>query len=275
MNTPDDESADELNRAYRSASDQDAGRPGAATRSAILAEARAATLRRTPAANDSRYAWRAIAGVAVLGVAVLLWRQADRSITPELTVVTSRPTVSSPEPASGRAAPASSPPPLAREQPTAAQETIADTAAAGDDADVRLDAITAPMEGERKEAPSRELASARAAASPPVMQGTSSQERDKSEAAAGAVRQAETGHQELLQREFPDVWNGIAPPRTVWLVIDARGQVVRKGILTGADTLKSIQPPGEWDVALVITASGSSLQLAVIRINTNAGSTRR
>ncbi len=86
MTTPKDESEDEVARAYRQASKEEAGSPAAATRDAILAAARAAALRRKPAANDSRYVWRAAAGIAVLGVALLLWRQADRHVAPDLTV---------------------------------------------------------------------------------------------------------------------------------------------------------------------------------------------
>jgi hypothetical protein len=70
---------DTLTAAYRRASEADAGRPAAATRQAILAQAAAmaAVRRRAPAANDARYWPRMVAGIAVLGVGVLLWKQTD------------------------------------------------------------------------------------------------------------------------------------------------------------------------------------------------------
>ncbi len=77
MSTADDE-ADEVLAAYRRASVADAGRPSAKTRDAILAEARAVAGRRAPAANDSRFSWRMAAGLAVVGLALLVWRQLPR-----------------------------------------------------------------------------------------------------------------------------------------------------------------------------------------------------
>ena len=74
------EDNDPLLRDYRRASADEAGRPGEATRLAILAEARAAARRRQPAANDSRYVLRAMAGVAAIGVALLVWRQMDHRL---------------------------------------------------------------------------------------------------------------------------------------------------------------------------------------------------
>lgn len=78
-----------LDAAYQRASQSEAGRPAASTRAAILEEAAAAARRRAPAANDSRYLWRAVAGLAVIGVAVLVWRQTDVRMpgeAPQMTV---------------------------------------------------------------------------------------------------------------------------------------------------------------------------------------------
>jgi hypothetical protein len=77
MNTDDDDRDDRLLEVYRRASDAQAGRPDESTRKAILEGARAVARGRQPAANDSRYFWSAVAGVAVLGLAISLWRQAD------------------------------------------------------------------------------------------------------------------------------------------------------------------------------------------------------
>lgn len=84
---------EELDAAYRQASNAEAGRPAAYTRAAILAEAEAAARRRTPAANEPRYFWRAVAGLAVMGVAVLIWRQTDEPMpgdAPQVTAVEER-----------------------------------------------------------------------------------------------------------------------------------------------------------------------------------------
>ena len=88
---PQDEARDALTDAYRKASADDAGRPSAAVRNAILAEATAATRRRTPAANDSRYLWRGVAGVAVLGFALLLWQQVDHQMPGDAPAVVAVP----------------------------------------------------------------------------------------------------------------------------------------------------------------------------------------
>ena len=74
---------DELTDGYRRASAEQAGRPSAAARAAILAEARAqAAARAAPAAaNASRFVWRAAASVVIAGFGLLLWREVSR--TPE------------------------------------------------------------------------------------------------------------------------------------------------------------------------------------------------
>ncbi|MET0280205.1 MAG: hypothetical protein ABW278_03645 [Steroidobacteraceae bacterium] len=82
---PNDEH-DEVLEAYRKASAEKAGRPTAGMRRAILEEAAAAANRRRPAANDSRFMWRGIAGVAVLSVGIVLWRQVEHR-TPGATPV--------------------------------------------------------------------------------------------------------------------------------------------------------------------------------------------
>jgi hypothetical protein len=43
--------------------------------------------RRTPAANEPRYAWRLAAGVAVIGIGAMLWRQTDARMPGEQAVV--------------------------------------------------------------------------------------------------------------------------------------------------------------------------------------------
>lgn len=272
MTTPENP-RDELADAYRSASDVQAGSPAAATRAAILAEARAAARKRTPAANDSRYVWRAAAGIAVLGVAVILWQQTDRRLAPELATA--------PENTAAVQSPA------AATQP-AADVARSDAAGAGTAAEqrpttVRPAEITAKDE---KKVPSRaastsEEASAGLAASgvtaaqaPPQLARASADTAAPmpppgAAQAAGALRQ-NSDYQQLVQREFPDAWNGKEPPHIVWVVLDADGKVLRKGELSPGATVTADQPfesQRPWQMVKVVTASGSSLQLAVMRVD--------
>lgn len=71
------EEDDKLDALWRSATAADAERPAAQTRAAILAEAAAEARRRAPAANAPRYWMRLAAGVAVVGVGLMLWRQTE------------------------------------------------------------------------------------------------------------------------------------------------------------------------------------------------------
>lgn len=274
MNTPDDEPVDEVTSAYRRASEAEAGGPASSTRAAILAEARAAALRRTPAANQSLYAWRAVAGIAVIGVAVLLWRQADRSVTPELTVETRTAPVLDPDLAAksepvaeaGRSAAQADRTPEAPQLAAAPPRASADVAAVAES--------TAKVEREESKSAERERDESSAVANvPAAAPAATALQRARSDAApalaAGALRQAATDYQGLLQREFPEVWNAGTPPRTVWLVMNAEGSVASKGVLSDVDTLASVstQPSGAWTVVQVRTASGSSLQLAVMQVD--------
>lgn len=248
MNTPDDEPGDELTRAYRNTSDTQAGRPGAATRAAILAEARATALRRTPAANDSRYVWRAAAGIAVLGVAVLLWRQTDRKLSPDLTVANAE-------------RPAAESQAMTVESKTTAPPASAEIASRSEvtaDADV---VPAAPQANTDKVAmaPSARMEQEAVSAAAPEAR----ERADAPASASGALRRAAPDPQLLLQREFADVWNDVVAPRTAWLVTDAEGKAVRKGVASGADT----PPPGDWTYFEVKTASGRSMQLAVMQLD--------
>lgn len=80
------EQDDKLDALWRRASAEDAGRPAAKTRAAILAEAAAAARRREPAANAPRYWMRMVAGVAVVGIGLVLWRQTDVQLPGEKPV---------------------------------------------------------------------------------------------------------------------------------------------------------------------------------------------
>jgi len=253
MNTPGNQSEDDVTAAYRRTSDAEAGQPSPVTRATILAEARAASLRRTPAANDSRYVWRAAAGLAVIGVAVLLWRQVDRHVSTDLTVASNDRSDAAAE------APA---PQVGADTSVAAAESAAKV----ESEEARTGPAQREFESPRAEkAAGADLASVAAPAAPSL-------ERASADAApalaAGALRQGASDYQELMSREFPEIWKGDRVASIVWVVMDA-GKVARKGVLAGADTLATIESgsPGTWTMVEVKTASGSSLQLAVRNID--------
>jgi len=268
MNTPRDEPEDEVTGAYRRAGDTEAGRPSPATRAAILAEARAATLRRLPAANESRYAWRAVAGIAVISVAVLLWRQSERHVTPDLTVASSD--------RSDAAAEAPMPSQAGADSPAVSEMPAEAPAAKLEMEEARPAPESRAREDKRAEAAEGSGIASVAApvASAPAAPAAQSLERASADAgpalAAGALRQAASDHQGLLQREFPEIWSGDRIAGTVWVEMDVEGNVVRKGVLSGADTLASVATGAtgaDWTLAQVKTASGSSLQLAVRNVD--------
>ena len=75
---------DSLLQRYREANDIDTARPSPALRETVLARARAAAQsarapdRERPAANDAAWRWRALGGLAVLGLATLVVLEFDR-----------------------------------------------------------------------------------------------------------------------------------------------------------------------------------------------------
>lgn len=69
---------DDLLQRYREANEHDPTRPGPALRENVLAQARTAATQTRPAANDTAWRWRALGGLAVLGLATLGVLQFDR-----------------------------------------------------------------------------------------------------------------------------------------------------------------------------------------------------
>ncbi|HEV7633394.1 MAG TPA: hypothetical protein VGO41_10430 [Steroidobacteraceae bacterium] len=276
MNSDDDDIEDALTREYRRASADQAGRPDAATRAAILAEARAAALRRTPAANDSRLWWRAAASVAVVGVGVLLWRQVDRDVA---TLAPAAPVV------------------VQVETPGAGEAVSADAAA---DTDVAANA--AGQAQERARAPAQAPTPAQAPA--PAAGAARSQQRAESESAAQALvappsPSPQTGTlergaaavfdsasrslarkatrdataEEMLQTGFPAEYTSSSPPRALWVLQDAAGSVLRNGALGDNEEFAAMTSRlerdypgrriGPWRVTPVKNSQGVELQLGV------------
>ena len=133
---------DPLLQRYQEANALDTARPDAALREKVLAHARAAAeTHRTPgadkprAANDGAWRWRALGGLAVLGLATLVVLQFDRGTPDERDIALSpKPATSQTAPtptprAEMREAPPPSPPPLtAPVKPGAPQASNAESA---------------------------------------------------------------------------------------------------------------------------------------------------
>lgn len=233
MSTEDNEH-EELLRAYRRESQAQAGAPSEQTRRAILAGARAEALRRRPAANDSRYAWSAAAaGVAVLGIALLLWRQAD----PQL--------------------PRGAVPPVATQVPSA-EVAKAETRGAPEPETVR-DGQVAPAE---REASVTGPAVAARAPEPSLRPGNATDARISGEAVSedGAAPMDAAG--QVLHDRFPEAWASRSPPATVWIIEDAQGNPLRQGTLAMGEPLPSLPPAAMSPAARAATGVNAETQSA-------------
>lgn len=280
---------EELDAAYRRASAAQAGRPDARTRAAILAEAAAATRRRTPAANAPRYWMRAVAGIAVVGVALLVWRQVDyRPPGEDAAVVTvqamreesagaqSSAPVAANELQADLATPAPTQPFVAPQPPPDLQQGVPRQATSTEQAqlkaqqpaDVAADRQRAPAALESRDAVEEvavtgaRIATAPAPATPPPPAVTRSQLLPAFDPA------------ELLRRHFPAQYAGNTPHR-LWLVLDAAGEVVQQGELAPGESLAVLAPriaaalgdraPGPWQSHRLENATGQAVDLAIAR----------
>ena len=270
MNSDDDDIEDALTREYRRASADQAGRPDAATRAAILAEARAAALRRTPAANDSRLWWRAAASVAIVGVGVLLWRQVDRDVA---TLAPAAPVVVHVEtPGAGESVSAEA----AADTDVAANATGQVRERARAPAQTPAPAAGAARSQQRAESESATQA-LEAPPSPPPQTGAL--ERGAAavfdSASRSLVRKAtrDATAEELLQTGFPAEYASSSPPRALWVLQDAAGSVLRNGALSDNEEFAAMTPRleqdypgrriGPWRVTPVKNLRGVELQLGV------------
>ncbi len=287
---PQDEKPDALTAAYRKASAEEAGRPSAAVRNAILAEAAAASRRRAPAANDSRYLWRGVAGVAVLGFALLLWQQVDHQMPGDAPAVVAVPAefesskmeaaapstesvaVAQAEPPSQALAqsPASpqSPPPLPPAQRAAAADSVAANSTV---ADAAAD-VAAPIRAQEQ---LMEQESAPVAAGASMEQRARTLERNELARAASkmsATADAETDADALLRLHFPQQYQSNTPHR-LWLVQDGAGSVLRSGELRTDQSLDALRLEIErelggrllrpWRIRTLRNTQGQSIELAI------------
>jgi outer membrane biosynthesis protein TonB len=104
---------DELLKRYHEANEHDPARPGAALRENVLAQARASAGKHTApgagrpeAANEAAWRWRALGGLAVLGLAALVVLQFDRGTPDERELALGQPSTSPAAPQAKSPAPA-------------------------------------------------------------------------------------------------------------------------------------------------------------------------
>lgn len=285
----------ELDAAYRRASEDQAGRPAASTRAAILAEAEAAARRRTPAANDSRYLWRIAGAVAVVGIGVLIWRQTDVRLpgeAPELMVAaeTQRDAAegfapTAPDAQSGPV-PMQAPVPAPREAPVLREEEAsARSRMATADRDVGSSAaVTSDDRAVQKSTaatPAAADAELRRAAPPPAPPPAARTQMamESASAPASAATRATTslGTEEatrLLREHFPRQFESSELHR-LWIVRDGDGQVLHTGELQPSqewshaeEQLRGLQghTPGPWKTLQLRNAAGQLIELAVAEV---------
>ena len=293
---------DALMDAYRRASASDADRPSAATRAAILAEAAAAARRNAPAANEPRYWPRAVAGIAVLGIGLLLWRQTDyrlpddpaavvvaplerdtvagsesaplpenppepgRAAVEERaadsvraeTVVVNDPPLPQPFPAPAATSPPSPPPKVESSRSAIARNT--------DDEELEEISVT----GTRIQVPNDTRVEA-APAAPPQVGGAA---RAGADALAAVAPQA-LDSAALLRQHFPAQYQSDVP-HSLWLVLNAAGEVLQRGELATGQRLADLTPqltgafggraPGPWQVQNLRNARGQPIELGIARL---------
>lgn len=267
MSAPD---SDELLQAYRRASAAEAGAPPRALRDTILAEATAAARRRIPAANDSRFHWRAVAGVAVLGVAVLLWRQMDPRLSTTPREIVPAPTAAP--------APAAAPSPagaegVSREMPAA--EAAAPPANEPENR-VRVADSTAPPAPPPPPPSMAQISrddAARIEASRSDALARSAREFDSLASTEALSAMESSSAATLLRQHFPQQYASNNPPQALWLVQDETGNILHSGEANADDDLaaiaRTIEPAlagrrlGPWRTDTVPNAHGLPITISV------------
>jgi hypothetical protein len=289
MSNDDDQ---ELLNMYRSASTQDAGAPPAAVRKAVLAEAAAAPRRRQPAANDTKYIWRAVAGIGVMAVALLIWRES----APELSRTRAREsrTVETPRDTT-HVAPAAqtSAPSVATEQQTQPSQRRQEKAEANSVpmptspplsrpvqvAQARAPSPTPPpRDTERLDAVVQDAGAAAVAEQTPTLAAAPAAEAKQTQtdvaASVGRVARRPTPAQ-LYQFNFPDSNDASIDTSTAWLLLNNASEVIEKGRLLPTDNLEALRMRlidrhgvaiGAWQSTAGYDQQGRSFQIAIARI---------
>ncbi|MET0293114.1 MAG: hypothetical protein ABW136_12205 [Steroidobacteraceae bacterium] len=256
---------DPVDDAYRRASSADAGRPSAASRAAILAQARTVASQHREPANEPWFRRRSVTGlaasVAVLGLAAVLWRQTSRdpqiqaTFAPEVATTIERKVEAETEAAPARnAAPEVFPQQQQAREPERAPPPPAATAAQDFSEATAAEPRTRSFGG----APGAPAPAARASPSPPPPPAPPADLRT------------------IVQDAFPGLLQADRPPRAVWVLQDASGRTLRSGLVDdGAnygDLARRLQQEtptqriGAFDVGDVITDRGTRVQVGIARV---------
>jgi hypothetical protein len=276
---------------YRRASASDADRPSAATRAAILAEAAAAARRNAPAANESRFWLRAVAGIAVFGIGVLLWRQTDYR-TPDVAPVVGRVPVTQTLESIAKAEGAPSRGSAPKSESAAVEERSVDS--------VRTDTTAV-----NDQPPPQPFPASPASPSPPpmvessppqIVRNTADEELEETHITGTRIQQPNDERIDpafavpaaprvggpplldsttLLLRYFPAQYQSDAS-HSVWLVLNAAGDVLQSGELARGQRLADLAPqlgrtlgdrvPRPWQVQTLRNARGQPIELAIARV---------
>jgi hypothetical protein len=270
-----------LDAAWRRASAEDAGRPSAKTRAAILAEAAAQARRRQPAANQPRYWMRMVAGVAVVGIGLVLWRQTDVRLPGEQPVVAVQMTQESAVTADAvapveqgfsqapPAPPSAAPAPPVREDTARRRVEVAEERKAAGAVDLPSpppEPAAVPVLPPPTQIQAPVTATAEAAG------GGREAERDEGSelnevqvtgtrvqraqrpvgpralpgATGGARREPVPAAADLLRLHFPEQ-HASAQPHRLWVVLDSGNRVVDTGELEAEQQLEALAPQIERD----------------------------
>jgi hypothetical protein len=267
---------------------------------AILAEAAAgaaARRRATPAANQSRYLMRAVAGVAVVGVGILLWRQTDHRLpgeAPVMEVASVQEDAALPA-APGETALTPQAPPASAARRAADAGATADSAAlvADQSREQRLEQAPAPVQPPAMEAesvaqkstvPPVTGQSANAGAAAPVAELDAQAQAAREQAAAPApaaelveapvtatvtapfVALGAAEADALLRRHFPAQYQSDTAHR-LWLVRNAAGEVLQSDELMPGQSLADVAPQIQgWRTTSVPNTNGQPIELNIVDI---------
>jgi hypothetical protein len=286
--TPDNDAPDDaLTRDYQRRSAADAGRPAAATRAAILAEARQLAQRRGRARRDPRIPWALAASVSVIGIAVVLWHQVAPQTKPlmegsPMTPVAVAPQSPAPpvgdravpttpaprEPAGRNAAARAAPAPDAKALALATASDVAPPAAPA------APALARAKEESTSEGAADAMARVRAesAAGAAVASAPAARASGLALQATDSVADAQAPAQ-LVKQYFPAVSASDSPPHTLWLLRDARGVVLQSGTVNDRAGLAGVAADlqraagarriGAWMITPLTTEHGVPVDLAV------------
>ncbi|HWL64226.1 MAG TPA: hypothetical protein VNQ32_15630 [Steroidobacteraceae bacterium] len=281
------EEDDELDALWHSATAAEAERPAAKTRAAILAEAAAAAAvrRREPAANAPRYWMRVVAGVAVVGVGLMLWRQTEVPLPGETPVAAPM--------MQERAADAEADAVLAPEVGQAAAPQGVESAVESR-TDPPAESRTPPTTQVFDNAVRANAPRAQEASPPPQPELRMAEEGERQEmkvaqqqrapaisvdrgaamtSAAPPTAAAITGG-DLLRQHFP-AQNASPQPHRLWVVLDAAGNVQLSGEIASQMQLDDLAPrirretgrePGSWRIETLTNAQGQPVELAIMRL---------